>query len=109
LDRLEAAIAPQPAVAGEIGAERRPFGVRAVATDAGPAAHLAVIDAVAQGDHGGGDPGGPERAGVRVDAFGRPGCRSGRPRWPCRRRPGAPGRAGVRDPPDPTVRIIRDV
>ena len=47
----EAAVAPKPFLAGQVGAQRRARPIRAVASGTGRTTHLTVLDAITQGDH----------------------------------------------------------
>ena len=115
----EAAIAPQPFAAREIGSQRRALGIRAVATFAGRARHLAVEDTARRAR--------PVRALLRAESAGRrpparprpDGClpAAPRPRPPkCRRvgrrgggRDGRSRRSAIGDSPNPPARVVRDV
>ena len=47
-DSGKAAIAPQPFFTGQIGTQRRPCGIRTMASGTSGSAHLAVVNAIAQ-------------------------------------------------------------
>src|SRR5580692_630620 len=117
-ERAGAAVAPQEVAAGEVGTDRRPPGVGAMAAGAGAAGRVALEDALAQGELLSRRAGGwgqrshlPSRR--RVDYLGRPRIAGVAGRGGCRR--GGRGKARdsgaalIGDAPDSAVHVVRNV